>query len=66
MELRVSEVVQVTIPGTIERFLRARVRFRWKHGESKVWGDSGDVVGEGQGSRESEGRRELWKKVVEV
>ena len=65
MELRVSEVVKVTIPGTIERFLRARVRFRWKHGESKVWGDSGDV-GEGQGSRESEGRRELGKKVVEV
>jgi hypothetical protein len=39
MELRVSEVVKVTIPGTIERFLRVGVRFRWKHGESKVWRD---------------------------
>ena len=65
MKLSVSEMVRVTIPGTIERFLRVRVRFRWKDGESKVWRDSGDV-GEGQGSRESEGRRELRKKVVEV
>ena len=65
MELRVSEVVQVTIPGTIERFLMVRVRFRWKHGESKVSGDSEDVR-EGHGSRKSEGRRELRKKVVEV
>ena len=65
MELRVSEMVRVTIPGTIERFLRVRVRFRWKHGESKVWGDSGGV-GEGHGSRESEGRGELVKKGVEV